>query len=72
VLEVIRKLGYRKTAAMSVALPEAEDWTEPADAPPFNGPTDGSDSDEEADADADELWPDDEAVLDSVAPRHSD
>jgi hypothetical protein len=35
VLEVIRKLGYRKTAAMSLDLTGGEDWTEPADAPAF-------------------------------------
>ena len=35
VLEVIRKLGYRKTCLMDLDLPSCEDWTEPADAPPF-------------------------------------
>lgn len=35
VLEVIRKLGYRKTCAMSFDLPQCEDWDEPADAPAF-------------------------------------
>lgn len=35
VLEVIRKLGYRKTCAMTVDLSNCEDWTEPADAPAF-------------------------------------
>jgi hypothetical protein len=35
VLEVIRKLGYRKTAKMAVDLPQCEDWTEPGDAPAF-------------------------------------
>lgn len=35
VLEVIRKLGYRKTCKMSVELPQCEDWTEPGDAPAF-------------------------------------
>jgi len=33
VLEVIRKLGYRKTMASELNLPNAEDWTEAADAP---------------------------------------
>lgn len=33
VLEVIRKLGYRKTCAMQVQLDGCEDWQEPADAP---------------------------------------
>jgi hypothetical protein len=35
VLEVIRKLGYRKTAPMTLDLTSAEDWNEPADAPAF-------------------------------------
>ena len=35
VLEVVRKLGYRKTCAMSLDLPQCEDWDEPADAPEF-------------------------------------
>lgn len=35
VLEVIRKLGYRKTCAMSFDLPQCEDWTESAKAPAF-------------------------------------
>ena len=34
VLEVVRRLGYRKTSASELNLgPKAEDWTEPADAP---------------------------------------
>lgn len=33
VLEVIRKLGYRKTCPMSVKLDGCEDWTERPDAP---------------------------------------
>ena len=33
VLEVIRKLGYRKTASMQVQLDGCEDWTEEPDAP---------------------------------------
>lgn len=33
VLEVMRKLGYRKTQPMELNLANAEDWTEPADAP---------------------------------------
>lgn len=33
VLEVIRKLGYRKTTDMQLQLDGVEDWTEPADAP---------------------------------------
>ena len=39
VLEVIRKLGYRKTMAMTLDLDAAEDWTEPADAPAFPPPS---------------------------------
>ncbi|WP_432798654.1 hypothetical protein [Poriferisphaera sp. WC338] len=35
VLEVIRKLGYRKTAGMELDIAGAEDWTEAADAPSF-------------------------------------
>ena len=33
VLEVIRKLGYRKTCTMELDLANCEDWTEAADAP---------------------------------------
>ena len=33
VLEVIRLLGYRKTAASDLNLPNAEDWREAPDAP---------------------------------------
>lgn len=33
VLEVIRKLGYRKTQASTLNLSRVEDWTEAADAP---------------------------------------
>jgi hypothetical protein len=35
VLEVIRKLGYRKTCPMTLELPSCQDWTEAADAPMF-------------------------------------
>ncbi len=35
VLEIIRKLGYRKTTAMTLNLPNAEDWTESPNAPAF-------------------------------------
>ncbi|MEO0476991.1 MAG: hypothetical protein AAF085_13620 [Planctomycetota bacterium] len=35
VLEVIRKLGYRKTCSMDIDLPQCEDWTEAADTPAF-------------------------------------
>ncbi len=33
VLEVIRKLGYRKTCDSQLTLDNSEDWTEPFDAP---------------------------------------
>ena len=50
VLEIIRKLGYRKTQPMELDIPSAEDWTEEADAPAFPPPAfDYSDS-SEADA----------------------
>ncbi len=39
VLEVIRKLGYRKTCDSSLKLDAVEDWTEPADAPAFPPPS---------------------------------
>ena len=39
ILEVIRKLGYRKTTESSLHLDAAEDWTEPADAPAFPPPS---------------------------------
>ena len=35
VLEVVRKLGYRKTAAMTLDVDGADDWVEPGDAPAF-------------------------------------
>jgi len=35
VLEVIRKLGYRKTCPMRIQLDACEDWIEPHDAPAF-------------------------------------
>ncbi|MCC7407594.1 MAG: hypothetical protein IT442_05955 [Phycisphaeraceae bacterium] len=35
VLEVLRKLGYRKTCPSTLNLTQCEDWTEPADAPAF-------------------------------------
>jgi hypothetical protein len=38
VLEVIRKLGYRKTCAMELNLQGADDWTEPPDAPAMPPP----------------------------------
>lgn len=38
VLEVIRKLGYRKTCPMQLNLDGCQDWREPADAPAFATP----------------------------------
>ncbi len=38
VLEVIRKLGYRKTCPSQLKLDNVEDWSEPADAPAFQAP----------------------------------
>jgi len=35
VLEVIRKLGYRKTCSSLLSIESAEDWLEAADAPAF-------------------------------------
>ncbi|MEM8737817.1 MAG: hypothetical protein AAGG38_04975 [Planctomycetota bacterium] len=35
VLEIIRKLGYRKTQDMSLDIPGAEDWIESPDNPAF-------------------------------------
>lgn len=38
VLEIIRKLGYRKTCGTTLDIPGAEDWTEAPDAPAFPAP----------------------------------
>ena len=38
VLEIIRKLGYRKTCSMQLSLPNCEDWTESADSCAFATP----------------------------------
>lgn len=46
VLEVIRKLGYRKTVESSLKLDAVEDWKESADAPAF--PPNEEDVDEAA------------------------
>lgn len=46
VLEVIRKLGYRKTCKMQLQLDGGEDWTEEADAAAF--PQGAEESSEEA------------------------
>jgi len=50
VLEVVRRLGYRKTQPMELNLPNAEDWTEPADAPamPPEPEADGDEDEDEA------------------------
>lgn len=33
VLEIVRRLGYRKVQSSTLTIPQAEDWHEPADAP---------------------------------------
>lgn len=38
VLEVMRKLGYRKTQPSELNLPNTQDWLEPADAPAMPPP----------------------------------
>ena len=48
VLEVIRKLGYRKTTESTLKLDAVEDWTEPADAPAFPPPSEDLDDFEDA------------------------
>ncbi|MGB0766861.1 MAG: hypothetical protein ACPGYV_04050 [Phycisphaeraceae bacterium] len=48
VLEVMRKVGYRKTCKMAIDLPQCEDWTEPGDAPAF--PPSASEASDERDA----------------------
>ena len=48
VLEVIRKLGYRKTQGMELDLPGCEDWTEAPDAPAFSFTARGDDADRDA------------------------
>jgi len=50
VLEVLRKLGYRKTLPMDLSLKNAEDWTEAPDAPAFPEPADDSDDELEDEA----------------------
>ena len=49
ILEVIRKLGYRKTCAMELELKDADDWLEQADAAAF--PQREQTVEEDADAD---------------------
>ena len=48
VLEVIRKLGYRKTQLSELSLASAEDWTEAPDAPAVPAPPTDADAEEEA------------------------
>ncbi|MFK7788035.1 MAG: hypothetical protein AB8C95_00910 [Phycisphaeraceae bacterium] len=48
VLEVIRKLGYRKTCKMDIELPQCEDWTEPGNAPAFASSDDETDDERNA------------------------
>jgi len=47
VLEVMRKLGYRKTQPMELSLKNAVDWTEPADAPSMPAMIEEADDSEE-------------------------
>ena len=54
VLEVIRRLGYRKTQPSALNLPNAEDWTEPADAPVMPAIIEEAPSDEEDAVDTDD------------------
>lgn len=49
VLEVIRKLGYRKTCAMQIRLDSCEDWTEAPDAPLEAQPPGVADADRDND-----------------------
>ncbi len=50
VLEVVRKLGYRKTQPSELNLPNAEDWTEAPDSPAMPEPPDDEAEPEEATA----------------------
>ena len=43
VLEIIRKLGYRKTMPSELTMDGAQDWTESADAPAM-APAEGDDT----------------------------
>ena len=54
VLEVIRKLGYRKTADMILDLDNVEDWHEAPDAPAFATAAPAPDDEEAADEVVDE------------------
>lgn len=51
VLEVIRRLGYRKTMPSELNLPSAEDWTEQPDTPSMPAK---NEYDDDADAEAEE------------------
>ncbi len=54
VLEIIRRLGYRKVQPSEIRVSQAEDWTEAADAPiwPAAAPSLDSDADLESYEDA--------------------
>jgi len=58
VLEVIRRLGYRKTQPSQLNLPNAEDWLEAADTPAMTKPADDEQT-EVDDAAFDALFEDD-------------
>ena len=46
VLEILRKLGYRKTQPTELDIPGADDWTEAPDAPAFITTEDADDVEE--------------------------
>jgi len=46
VLEVMRKLGYRKTQPMTLNLNNVTDWTEPPDAPAMPAEPEDADAEE--------------------------
>ena len=46
VLEIIRRLGYRKVGPSELNIPSAEDWQERPDAPAWTGGASGNSDDE--------------------------
>ncbi len=46
VLEILRRLGYRKVQASELNVPQAEDWTEPANAPLWPQPSAGGEAED--------------------------
>ena len=49
VLEIIRRLGYRKVQFSEIKVSQAEDWTEPADAPLWSQALEGSRGEDDLD-----------------------